>query len=546
MWKLISEFVTALENGDQSQFQFFLLVFSVILAILYVIGYINKIIAGYFQTMVSTYLDTKYMKSYLLMDNNKVEMLGTGQANNIVKRGIGAWMGIINTILSSGIGALMTIVTALILIWLNNPRQVNVQVVVLFICFAILWMYAYERVAVFRRVRRDINTAWDKLYVKIFMSKFEILQDHKISAEVQRYTSYIPEMKKSYVDSANTELMYVDSTRMIIDMVRLAIFFVGWSMVLYGEIAIGDLVFYVYLLGIVVSALWSVNGLTSILTEYYVYVEKLRNLFDETPQIGNYITGPDYRFDGGEIAFEKMGFGYEHRTVFRDFDLRIPAWSICAFVWPSGCGKSTLAKMIGWYLAPESGKLLIDGQDATEFNLRSYYLHTGYLTQEPSVFDGTIYENLVYAIDDRVSDKMVRDAIAKAECEFIYDLEKSWDTPVGERWIALSGGQRQRLAIAKILIKNPDIIILDEPTSALDSFSEHEISEMFYEVFATKTIIVVAHRLQTVMRADEIIVLRHGEEDHDATQIVQRGTHKELLADIHGMYASMYRLQMWQ
>lgn len=165
-------------------------------------------------------------------------------------------------------------------------------------------------------------------------------------------------------------------------------------------------------------------------------------------------------------------------------------------------------KLLAGYMRPKKGKLLIDGQDIASIRLDSYYPHIGYLTQDPSVFDGTIEENLLYGVRKaKVSKKEMDRAIELAECQFIYELEHGIKTEIGERGIRLSGGQKQRLAIAKIFLKNPEIILLDEPTAALDSYSEQKVAKAFEHLFVGRTVIVIAHRLQTVKSADDIIVL---------------------------------------
>lgn len=181
-----------------------------------------------------------------------------------------------------------------------------------------------------------------------------------------------------------------------------------------------------------------------------------------------------------------------------------------------------MVKLIAGYLRPDSGSVLVDKQDLTEVSLKSYYKHIGYLTQEPSVFDGTVLENLTYALDSDVDEDSLRHIIELAKCDFIYDFPDGLQTEIGERGIRLSGGQRQRLAIAKIFLKDPHIIILDEPTSALDSFSEEAITQAMHNLFENRTVIIIAHRLQTVKQADDIIVLEEG-------KVVERGTHDELV-----------------
>lgn len=171
-------------------------------------------------------------------------------------------------------------------------------------------------------------------------------------------------------------------------------------------------------------------------------------------------------------------------------------------------------KLIAGYLHPQSGSISVLGNQLDETALKTYYPHIGYLTQDPSVFDATIRENLVSVLNSSNQKKENSDqnselerALRLAHCDFVFDLEHGLDTEIGERGVRLSGGQKQRLAIAKIFLKDPEIILLDEPTSALDSFSEEAITVALDELFKNRTVIIVAHRLQTVRKADDIIVI---------------------------------------
>ena len=182
----------------------------------------------------------------------------------------------------------------------------------------------------------------------------------------------------------------------------------------------------------------------------------------------------------------------------------------------SSGGKTTLMKIIAGYLRPTSGSVKVFGNDIAHTALSTFYPHIGYLTQDPSVFDGTIRENLLSALSGVNSlhihssdhyDEHLRSALKRAQCDFVFDMDNGMDIEIGERGIQLSGGQKQRLAIAKIFLKDPDIILLDEPTSALDSFSEEQITKALHALFHGRTVIVIAHRLQTVKNADDIIVI---------------------------------------
>lgn len=167
-------------------------------------------------------------------------------------------------------------------------------------------------------------------------------------------------------------------------------------------------------------------------------------------------------------------------------------------------------KLLAGYIKAQNGTIKVDGQDLEQVKLTEYYQHIGYLSQEPSVFDGTIYENLIYALATEPDSKTLERVIKLAKCDFIWEFKKGLDTEIGERGIRLSGGQKQRLAIAKIMLKNPSIILLDEPTSALDSVNEEQVGQALNNLFKGKTVLVVAHRLQTVKSADRILFIEQG------------------------------------
>lgn len=284
------------------------------------------------------------------------------------------------------------------------------------------------------------------------------------------------------------------------------------------------------------------------LSQRYIFVEKLQETFDAMPPLVWYETGAPFLLKQWTIELRDVSFSYQKKEewggntncIFDNFSLTIPAQQKIAFVWPSGGGKTTLVKLIAGYLRPTLGKILVDGQDLTTVSLKSYYPHIWYLTQDSSVFDGTIRENLEYGIDEQsamtVEAKQSLTSVIKlAQCERVYDLPHGLDTEIGERGIRLSGGQRQRLAIAKLMLKNPSIIILDEPTSALDSENEEAVTESLNALFAWRTVIIIAHRLQTVKTADTIVLIDNG-------QIVEQWTHSSLMEQ-QGKYFKMVELQ---
>ena len=221
--------------------------------------------------------------------------------------------------------------------------------------------------------------------------------------------------------------------------------------------------------------------------------------------------------------------------VFDNFSLDIDGWKKTALVWESGSGKTTLMKLIAWYISPDKWEILVDWQNIWEVNVYDYFSHIWFLTQDPSVFDWTIYDNLVYALKEKPTDAKLKKVIKAAKCEFIYDFAEWLQTEIWEKGVRLSWWQKQRLAIAKIMLKNPDIILLDEPTSALDSFNEEEISQALNNLFEWKTVIIVAHRLQTVKSADRILLF-------EKWKVIEEWTHQSLIRK-NWKYKKMLDLQ---
>jgi ATP-binding cassette subfamily B protein len=238
----------------------------------------------------------------------------------------------------------------------------------------------------------------------------------------------------------------------------------------------------------------------------------------------------------GAIAFEDVRFAYSaDRSALNGIDLEIRPGQVAAFVGPSGAGKTTITQLVPRFYDPQSGTIRVDGVDVRELTLESLRSHIGVVTQETYLFHDTIGNNLRYGREDATQDQIEEAARAANIADFIASLPEGYDTIVGERGHKLSGGERQRLAIARVLVKDPRILILDEATSALDSENEALIQAAFDKAMRGRTSLVIAHRLSTILQADVIFVVDRG-------RVVERGTHSELLAK-DGIYARLYRTQ---
>jgi len=243
----------------------------------------------------------------------------------------------------------------------------------------------------------------------------------------------------------------------------------------------------------------------------------------------------------GKITFNEVNFAYENKqSVLKNFSLKIESGEAIALVGFSGAGKTTIAKLIMRMYDPTSGQILIDGIAINKMLKAELRKIVGVVPQDPLLFNNTVYFNIAYA-DQKASKKEVLVAAKAAQVDiFIKDLPNGYKTMVGERGIKLSGGQRQRLAIARMLLEKPKVIIMDEATSSLDSASEQIIQKSFWDLVRDqkdpRTSIIIAHRLSTIMQADRIVVMNEG-------QIAEIGTHEELIEKDDGIYQRLWELQ---
>lgn len=264
--------------------------------------------------------------------------------------------------------------------------------------------------------------------------------------------------------------------------------------------------------------------------------DRVFETLDTMPEVQekkNAITLPKVQ---GHIVFDHVSFAYDKdHEALTDFNLEVKPGQVVALVGPSGAGKSTVANLLPRFYDITGGKLTIDGVNIKDVTFSSLRQQIGLVPQETMLFNASVHDNILYGRLDASEEEVIAAAKAANAHEFIMDLPQGYDTHVGDRGNALSGGQRQRIAIARAILKNPQILILDEATSALDTESEKIVQAALDRLMEGRTAVVIAHRLSTVRNADDIVVIDHG-------KIVEEGTHTELLAK-NGLYASLYAVQ---
>jgi ABC-type transport system involved in Fe-S cluster assembly fused permease/ATPase subunit len=265
-------------------------------------------------------------------------------------------------------------------------------------------------------------------------------------------------------------------------------------------------------------------------------MDRMFRLLSEHREVEDRPGAPDVPPGPANVAFDNVNFYYEReRQILHDVSFQIPAGHRVAVVGHSGSGKSTLARLLYRFYDVSDGKILVNGLDVRDLKQSSLRAAIGIVPQDTVLFNDTILYNIRYGRPEASDDEIYEAARAAHIHEFIVSLPKGYETAVGERGLKLSGGEKQRVAIARALLKNPRILIFDEATSALDSRAEKAIQAELERISEGRTTLVIAHRLSTVMDADQILVLAQG-------RIVERGTHRQLL-DAKGEYARMWALQ---
>jgi len=265
-------------------------------------------------------------------------------------------------------------------------------------------------------------------------------------------------------------------------------------------------------------------------------IDQMFDVLDQEPEIADLPGAKPLHISNGEVVFENVRFAYTpQRTILDGISFTVPAGKTVALVGPSGGGKSTISRLLFRFYEPQSGRILIDGQNITEVKQVSLRAAIGMVPQDTVLFNDTILYNIRYGRWD-ASHEEIEEAAKFAQIDrFIKSLPDGYETSVGERGLKLSGGEKQRVAIARTILKAPPILVLDEATSALDSFTEREIQNALDTISRGRTTLVIAHRLSTIINADEILVL-------EKCKIAERGRHQELL-DAKGIYASLWQKQ---
>ncbi|KAF2265338.1 P-loop containing nucleoside triphosphate hydrolase protein [Lojkania enalia] len=362
------------------------------------------------------------------------------------------------------------------------------------------------------------------------------------AGEVQEAARYNRQVKRIFEFGKKEAIVaasFYGSTGLMGNLTVIAVLYAGGSMVKSGAITIGELSSFLMYTAYAGSSMVGLSGFWGEMMKGVGAASRLFELQDRRPTISPTV-GEAVKSARGPIEFNHVTFSYPTRpavTIFKDLNFRIEQGQNVAIVAPSGAGKSTVASLLLRFYVPTAGTITINGRDISKLNAKQLRRKIGYVGQEPVLFSGTIAENIAYGVPHATRAEIVA-AARKANCQFISDFPEGLETHVGARGTQLSGGQKQRIAIARALIKQPDILILDEATSALDAESETLVNQALSKLLQEhNTTISIAHRLSTIKRSDRIIVI-----DSEG-RVAEEGTYYQLSSNPEGAFS---KLMEWQ
>jgi ATP-binding cassette subfamily B protein len=460
----------------------------------------------------------------------------TGGLTRVLERGRDAIETLSRLVMSSGAPTIVEFVLVLaVFLWQFNWTYAFVTAITIFLYLAYTALATNWRIS----IRRAMNESDIDANVKAIDSLLNYETVKYFRAEEREAERYDKSMERYRIASIDSY-----TSLAILNAGQAAIFTIGLTLVMLmcvydiraGRASVGD---FVLINAMMIQLYQPLNFMGTFYREVrqaVVDIERMFSILGQNPEIADRPGAPPLKVREGHVTFENVEFYYdEKRPILQGVSFDVKPGATLAIVGPSGAGKSTISRLLFRFYEPQGGRILIDGQDILAVTQASLRAAIGMVPQDTVLFNDSIGYNIRYGRWD-ASDAEVREAAALAQIDrFIASVPGGYDAQVGERGLKLSGGEKQRVAIARTILKGPPILILDEATSALDSFTEHEIQEALRRVAKGRTTLVIAHRLSTVVEADEIVFLDHG-------RVVERGTHQQLL-EKNGEYAAMWNRQ---
>lgn len=502
-------------------------IYGAVMILFYVISYLDEYPGRKLEHSIGLSLKTNALRKMSVIDYLSYVKLGTGTLIQRIENGASAGGNILFGFYLQLAGELIPAMLFSIIFVFAINRTVMIAIlcgyIVVFIITNLLLKALYK-------VKESILVNEEKLnhfLVRGFMEMVVFRINRRFNHEINKAEMASDEIVSSKVKMSLIHEAFFAIFAILVGFVKISIIVYGFktkALTIGGIVALITLVDNAYTPIAIFNVLYVQYKLDKV--AFTRYTEFLDTKEDIHLTQGKYIEEIK-----GNITFSKIGFRYNEREILHNFNLDIKQGKTIAFVGESGSGKSTVVKLLVGLLHPGNGHIMVDGNDLEQINLGSYYQGIAYLPQEPPVFDGTLRENLVF--DDKIDDVALTHAIKQVGLDNLYSkLEKGFDTPVGERGVSFSGGERQQLALARLWFSNASIIIFDESTSAIDNITEKTVMKNVMKILTGKTVIAIAHRLDSIKNFEEIMVFQDG-------HIVEHGTFEDLL-EKHQYFYELY------
>ena len=512
---------------------------SVILLVIYLLRFVFQYIVHYWGHVVGIRMETDMRSdlfthlqklSFKFYDNNKVGYLMSRVVNDLNNISELAHHGPEDVLISS-----MLLIGSLVIL-INMHWQLAIftfaLIPIMFIFSKKLGEKMYHAFKVIREKMAEVNTIIEDSLSGIRVVKSFTNEDY----ENEKFCEGNHNYRRSREWAMKNMAQFHSGMNLFINLIRLSTLAAGGYFIYIGSLTAGQIVAFLFYVDMFMNPIRRLVNFNEQLQRGMSGFSRFQELLEVDPEIVDRPEAEELKNVEGLIKYENVSFSYNnHEKVLKDVNIEIEPGKTVAFVGPSGAGKSTLTKLLPRFYEIDSGRLSIDNIDIKNVTLESLRSKIGIVQQDVFLFNGTVRENIAYGKDD-ISEQKIVEAAKKANAhDFILNLSEGYETDIGERGVKLSGGQKQRVSIARSFLKNPPILILDEATSSLDNRSEKIIQESLEKLAEGRTTLVIAHRLSTVIDADQIIVLTD-------QGIVERGQHEELIKN-GGEYAQLYNEQ---